>query len=206
MHVAAGGPGGARVPRPAPGHVGGVHRVPDAAHRAERTRGVPRDRAGPHPGGCPPTWAAASATRGSCSPRRCSSAGSRCGAGIRCVGSRTGASSSPGTRTAASTTTSSPATRRRTGASSGSSARPTSTRAPIPPTRSRPDWSPPRWGASSPDPTSSRDTTAAPGRWRPTSRPSCPTGESHGPGSASRSRCSSMRWPASSESIRSSSG
>ena len=53
VHVAPRGPRGARIPRSPPGHAGGPDRLPDAPHRAERARGVPRDRAGPHPGGRP---------------------------------------------------------------------------------------------------------------------------------------------------------
>ena len=69
-----------------------LFRLPDAAHRAHRPVRVSRSRRRPGAESSRPMSAAASATRESCSPRKCASAGSRCGAAIRCAGSRIAAS------------------------------------------------------------------------------------------------------------------
>ena len=72
------------------------------AHRAGAGAANPRNR---RFASSPPMWAAASATRRSWRRRKSASAGLRCGAAIRCAGSRTGASSSRPTPTAANITT-----------------------------------------------------------------------------------------------------
>ena len=65
---------------------------PDAAHRAQRPRRLPRPAAGAPSASSRPMSAAASATRASCCPRRSASPGWRCAAATRCAGSRTAAS------------------------------------------------------------------------------------------------------------------
>ena len=114
------------------------------------------------------------------------------------AGSRTAASSSPPTPTAASITTSSPAMPRPTAPCSPSTARRTSTPARTPPTRSPRAWRRRRSRASCPAPTSSKAIGAAPGRWPPASRRSSPIAGWRARACASRSRCCSTQWRASS--------